>query len=129
MIALAACCDLIQVNNAAEEERRKCEAEKVEAVQMHCGILEEQSRKSLESLTSEQNKSLALQHQVVELKTVRCLTTMCKVIILNTCEHIYMFVVFCMIFLYVIRECWSWSVKVVHSKKSRSLYWLQFANH
>ncbi|XP_072244026.1 uncharacterized protein [Leuresthes tenuis] len=60
---------LEKVNNAAEEERRKSEAEKVETVQMHCGILEEQSRKSLESLTSEKNKSLALQHQVVELKT------------------------------------------------------------
>ncbi|XP_075324983.1 uncharacterized protein LOC142382749 [Odontesthes bonariensis] len=57
-----------KVNEAAEEERRKCEAEKVEAVQMHCGILEEQSRKSLESLTSAKNKSLALR-QVVELKT------------------------------------------------------------
>ncbi|XP_041855007.1 trichohyalin isoform X2 [Melanotaenia boesemani] len=64
---------LEKVRKAAEEERRQCEAEKVEAVEKHCGTLEEQNRKSLESLMSEmeqeKSKSLALQHQVMELKT------------------------------------------------------------
>lgn len=65
----------IQVHKAIEEERRKWEAEKVESVQVHCGILEEQHRKSLESTRSEmhreKSKALALQHKVAELKTVR----------------------------------------------------------
>ncbi|XP_054867244.1 early endosome antigen 1 isoform X2 [Amphiprion ocellaris] len=64
---------LEKVHKAVEEERRKYEAEKVEAVQVHCGILEEQHRKSLESLRSEmqqeKSKALVLQHQVVELNT------------------------------------------------------------
>ncbi|XP_073321889.1 uncharacterized protein [Pagrus major] len=64
---------LEKVHRAIEEERRKWEAEKVEAVQVHCGILEEQNRKSLETTKSEmqreKSKTLALQHKVVELKT------------------------------------------------------------
>ncbi|XP_068559319.1 paramyosin isoform X2 [Cebidichthys violaceus] len=64
---------LEKVHKAIEEERRKWEAEKVEAVQVHCGIMEEQNRKSLESVSSEmqreKSKALALQHEVVELKT------------------------------------------------------------
>lgn len=67
----------IQVHRAIEEERRKWEAEKVKAVQVQCGILEEQNRKSLETTKSEmqreKSKALALQHKVVELKTVRSL--------------------------------------------------------
>lgn len=63
------------MHKALEEERRKCEAEKVEAVQIHCGILEEQNRKTLESMRSEMQrekiKALALQQKVLELKTVR----------------------------------------------------------
>ncbi|TKS78680.1 hypothetical protein D9C73_012493 [Collichthys lucidus] len=63
----------IQVHKAIEEERRKSEAQKVKAVQVHCGILEEQNRKSLESMKSEtqreKNKATALQHKVVELQT------------------------------------------------------------
>ncbi|XP_051279594.1 trichohyalin [Dicentrarchus labrax] len=62
-----------KVHRAIEEERRKWEAEQVEAVQVHCGILEEQNRKILESTRSEmqreKSKSLALQHKVVKLKT------------------------------------------------------------
>ncbi|XP_040010365.1 trichohyalin isoform X4 [Xiphias gladius] len=62
-----------KVHKALEEERRKCEAEKVEAVQIHCGILEEQNRKTLESMRSEMQrekiKALALQQKVLELKT------------------------------------------------------------
>ncbi|XP_045890395.1 myosin-11 isoform X4 [Micropterus dolomieu] len=62
-----------QVQKAIEEERRKLEAEKVEAVQVHCGILEEQNRKTLECMRSEmqreKSKALSLQHKVVELKT------------------------------------------------------------
>ncbi|XP_071339047.1 trichohyalin isoform X2 [Trachinotus anak] len=62
-----------KVHKAIEGERRKWEAEKVEAVQMHCGILEEQNRKSLESMRSEmqqeKSKAQALQHKVLELKT------------------------------------------------------------
>lgn len=46
----------------------------MEAVQVHCGILEEQNRKSLECMRSEmqreKSKALSLQHKVVELKTV-----------------------------------------------------------
>ncbi|XP_027133479.1 trichohyalin isoform X3 [Larimichthys crocea] len=62
-----------KVHKAIEEERRKSEAQKVKAVQVHCGILEEQNRKSLESMRSEtqreKNKATALQHKVVELQT------------------------------------------------------------
>lgn len=47
----------------------------MEAVQVHCEILEEQHRKSLKSTRSEmqrdKSRALALQHQVAELKTVR----------------------------------------------------------
>ncbi|TMS03954.1 hypothetical protein E3U43_000843 [Larimichthys crocea] len=62
-----------KVHKAIEEERRKSEAQKVKAVQVHCGILEEQNRKSLESMRSEtqreKNKATALQDKVVELQT------------------------------------------------------------
>ncbi|XP_078105767.1 uncharacterized protein LOC144517557 [Sander vitreus] len=64
---------LEKVHKAIEEERMKWEAEKVEAVQVHCGILEEQNRKRLKSMKSEmqreKNKALALQHKMMELKT------------------------------------------------------------
>ncbi|XP_028433050.1 trichohyalin isoform X1 [Perca flavescens] len=64
---------LEKVHKAIEEERRKWEAEKVEAVQVHCGILEEQNRKRLKSMRSEmqreKSKALALQHKMMELKT------------------------------------------------------------
>lgn len=47
----------------------------MKAVQVHCGILEEQNRKSLERTRSEMQrdkcKALALQHKVVELQRVR----------------------------------------------------------
>ncbi|CAJ1068247.1 trichohyalin isoform X2 [Xyrichtys novacula] len=62
-----------KVHKALEEARRKWEAEKVEAVQVHCGIVEEQNRKRAESMRSEiqqeKCKSATLQHQVLELKT------------------------------------------------------------
>ncbi|KAM7018110.1 uncharacterized protein LKV04_002012 [Tautogolabrus adspersus] len=62
-----------KVHEAVKEARRKWEAEKVEAWQVHCGILEEQNRKQLESMRSEKqrerSKTLALQHKVLELKT------------------------------------------------------------
>ncbi|XP_029137412.2 trichohyalin isoform X3 [Labrus bergylta] len=62
-----------KVHEAVEEARRKWEAEKVEAWQLHCGILEEQNRKRLESMQSEKqrerSKTSALQHKVLELKT------------------------------------------------------------
>ncbi|XP_047447589.1 trichohyalin [Mugil cephalus] len=61
-----------KAHEAVEEEQRKWEEEKVESMQVHCGILEEQHRKSLESLRSEmqreKSKALASQHQVLELK-------------------------------------------------------------
>ncbi|KAG8012015.1 hypothetical protein GBF38_004441 [Nibea albiflora] len=64
---------LEKVHKAIEEERRKLEAQKLKAVQVHCGILEEQSRKSLETMRSEvqreKNTATALQHKVLELKT------------------------------------------------------------
>ncbi|KAM7391992.1 hypothetical protein PAMP_022636 [Pampus punctatissimus] len=63
---------LEKVHKAIEEEREKWEAEKVEAVQVHCGILEEQNRQSLERTRSEmhreKSKALDLQHKVVELQ-------------------------------------------------------------
>lgn len=66
------------MREAIEKEQRKCEAEKVEAVQVHCEILEEQFRKRLANLKSEIQRergvALALQQEVVELKTVRPLT-------------------------------------------------------
>ncbi|XP_035495332.1 myosin heavy chain, skeletal muscle isoform X2 [Scophthalmus maximus] len=62
-----------KVHKAIEEERRKWETEKVEAVQVHCGILAEQNRKSLESARretqQEKSKAQALQHKVLQLKT------------------------------------------------------------
>ncbi|XP_023269292.1 trichohyalin-like [Seriola lalandi dorsalis] len=62
-----------KVQETIEAKRRKWEAEKVEAVQMHCGILEEQNKKSLESMRiemqQEKSKAQALQHKVLELKT------------------------------------------------------------
>ncbi|XP_029685433.1 myosin-2 isoform X2 [Takifugu rubripes] len=61
------------VKEAIEEERRTCEAEKVEAVQLHCGILEEEFRKRLGNMRSEiqreRSGALALQQEVAELKT------------------------------------------------------------
>ncbi|CAK6966516.1 trichohyalin isoform X4 [Scomber scombrus] len=63
---------LEKVHKAIEEERAKWEAEKVEAVQVHCGILEEQNKKNLERTRSEmqreKSKTLGLQHKVVELQ-------------------------------------------------------------
>ncbi|XP_035021954.2 rootletin isoform X1 [Hippoglossus stenolepis] len=62
-----------KVNKAIDEERRKWEAQRVEAVQVHCGILEEQNKKSQESMRSkmqrEKSRAQALQHKVLELKT------------------------------------------------------------
>ncbi|XP_034004398.1 trichohyalin isoform X2 [Trematomus bernacchii] len=64
---------LEKVHKTIEEERRKWEAENEEDLQMHCGKLQEQNRKSLESMRGEmqreKSKALALQHKVVELKT------------------------------------------------------------
>ncbi|XP_034397102.1 trichohyalin [Cyclopterus lumpus] len=54
------------VHNAIEEERKKWDAEKVEALQVHCGILEEPKRKSLEGMRSETQREKS---KVVELKT------------------------------------------------------------
>lgn len=66
------------MKEAIEEERRKCEAEKVEAVQLHCGILEEEFRKRLGNMRSEiqreRSGALALQQEVAALTTVRPLT-------------------------------------------------------
>lgn len=66
------------MKEAIEEERRKCEVEKVEAVQLHCGILEEEFRKRLGNMRSEiqreRSGTVALQQEVAELKTVRPLT-------------------------------------------------------
>lgn len=66
------------MEEAIEEERRKCEEEKVEAVQLHCRILEEEFRKSLgnmrREIQRERSGALALQQEVAELKTVRPLT-------------------------------------------------------
>lgn len=59
------------MKEAIEEERRKCEAEKVEAVQLHCGILDEEFRKRLGNMRS---GALSLQQEVAELKAVRPLT-------------------------------------------------------
>ncbi|KAF7665539.1 hypothetical protein LDENG_00140360 [Lucifuga dentata] len=64
---------LEKVYKAIEEMKSKWEAEKVEAIQAHCGILEEQNRKSLENVRSEKERekrnAQALQHKVVELQT------------------------------------------------------------
>ncbi|XP_026178101.1 trichohyalin isoform X2 [Mastacembelus armatus] len=64
---------LKKVQKAIEDERSKWEAEKAEAVQVHCGILEEQNQKSLENMRNEmqreKSKALAIQRKVMELKT------------------------------------------------------------
>lgn len=66
------------MKEAIEEERRKYEVEKVEAVQLHCGILDEEFRKRLGNMRSEiqheRSGALALQQEVAELKAVRPFT-------------------------------------------------------
>lgn len=68
----------LQVKEAVEEERRRCEAEKVEAVRVQRGTLEEQIRQRLGSMRNEiqreRSVALALKQEVAELKTVRPLT-------------------------------------------------------
>lgn len=69
----------LQVKEAVEEEeRRRCEAEKVEAVRVQRGTLEEQIRQRLGSMRSEiqreRSVALALKQEVAKLKTVRLLT-------------------------------------------------------
>ncbi|KAK5910234.1 hypothetical protein CesoFtcFv8_004087 [Champsocephalus esox] len=63
---------LEKAHKTIEKERRKWEAENEEDLQMHCGKLREQNRKSLESMRSEvqreRSKALALQQKVEELK-------------------------------------------------------------
>ncbi|XP_077417965.1 uncharacterized protein LOC144049159 isoform X2 [Vanacampus margaritifer] len=63
---------LQKVHKAIDEERRKCEADKIAAVHFHCGLLEEQNRRSLETARSdtqrEKDNALTLQHQVAELQ-------------------------------------------------------------
>lgn len=65
----------MQVGKSIEEERKKWEAEKIEAVQLSCGKLEEQNRRTLENtrseLQQEKSKAVALQNKVVELQRVR----------------------------------------------------------
>lgn len=71
---LCVLCVPTQVNKAIEQERIKWEAEKEEALEVHCGILEEQNRESLERMRDEvereKRNALALQDKVVELQTV-----------------------------------------------------------
>lgn len=66
------------MREAIEEERRKCEAEKVQAVQVQRGILEEQIRQRLGTMRGEvqreRSTALALQQEVMALKSVRPLT-------------------------------------------------------
>ncbi|XP_077565183.1 uncharacterized protein LOC144180904 [Stigmatopora nigra] len=58
---------------AVDEERRKWEADKMEAVHFHCGLLEEQNKRNLESVRDEMHQershALSLQHKVAELHT------------------------------------------------------------
>ncbi|XP_077456871.1 uncharacterized protein LOC144074352 [Stigmatopora argus] len=58
---------------AVDEERRKWEADKMEAVHFHCGLLEEQNKRSLESMRDEMHQershTLSLQHKATELQT------------------------------------------------------------
>lgn len=68
----------LQVKEAVEEERRRCEGEQVEAVQVQRGTLEEEIRQRLGSMRSEiqreRSVALALKQEVAELRTVRPLT-------------------------------------------------------
>ncbi|XP_037115926.1 trichohyalin isoform X2 [Syngnathus acus] len=63
---------LQKVQKAIDEERTKWEAEKIAAVHFHCGLLEEQNRRSLEATRSElhreNTKALTLQRHVTELQ-------------------------------------------------------------
>ncbi|XP_077570772.1 uncharacterized protein LOC144195195 [Stigmatopora nigra] len=58
---------------AVDEERRKWETDKMEAVHFHCGLLEEQNKRNLESvrdeMQQERSHALSLQHKVAELQT------------------------------------------------------------
>ncbi|XP_057687257.1 trichohyalin [Corythoichthys intestinalis] len=64
---------LAKVCKAVNEERRKWEAEKMEAVHFHCGLLEEQNKRSLETVRNEihqeRSNALSLQHKVAELQS------------------------------------------------------------
>lgn len=84
-------CCFLQVKEAVEEERRRCEVEKVEAVRVQRGTLAEQIRQRLGSMRSEiqreRSVALALKQEVTELKTVNSLAydiaKVCRVI--NLC--------------------------------------------
>lgn len=71
---------LIQVHNAINEERREREVEKVEAVRVHCRILEEKHREDLENMRSEmqreKSRAQAFGEQMLKLETVRRLIPM-----------------------------------------------------
>ncbi|XP_068166920.1 golgin subfamily A member 6-like protein 22 [Antennarius striatus] len=64
---------LEKVHKAIEAERKKWEAEKMEAVKINCAIMKEQNRESLEIMRSELQRekrdTVALQQKVVELNT------------------------------------------------------------
>ncbi|XP_061624412.1 trichohyalin [Phyllopteryx taeniolatus] len=66
---------LAKVRKGVDGERRKWEAEKMEAVHFHCALLEEQNRRSLETARSdtqrEKSNALTLQHQVTALQSER----------------------------------------------------------
>lgn len=99
----------------------------MEALQVHCGKLEEQNRKSLEIVRSEMERekrnALTLQHRVVELQTVRYLHNVCECHIYENNEYD---VLLCphMVFFSSARECRSCRVKASLSRGSRSLCWL-----
>ncbi|XP_041757045.1 trichohyalin isoform X3 [Coregonus clupeaformis] len=61
------------MHSTIERERKKWEVEKEEALQLQCGILEEQGREALERVRGETERekrnALALQNKVVELQT------------------------------------------------------------
>lgn len=71
-------CCFLQVKEAVEEEWRRCEVEKVEAVWVQRGTLAEQIRQRLGSMRSEiqreRSEALALKQEVTELKMVNSLT-------------------------------------------------------
>lgn len=62
------------MHSTIDRERKKWAVEKEAALQLQCGILEDQGREALERMRGETERekrnSLALQSKVVELQTV-----------------------------------------------------------
>ncbi|XP_045082866.1 trichohyalin-like [Coregonus clupeaformis] len=125
----------IQIHSTIEQERKKWKIEKEKALQVQCGILEEQGRDALERVRgrqSEKKNALALQNKALELQTGSRTkitghqqTIRLNLITMN--ERKWVKNRYSMSFLSPshVRECRSWRVSAVCSRGKRCLLWLQ----